>query len=101
MSSAPSPGGDLDRWVGVYERVDVRFDVRRADAGGLEVTITPLRHYGAVEPPPPRTLPMTPFSDDAFLVQPEGSPCGTPMVFREWPGSGAFLHMGLRSAPRS
>jgi CubicO group peptidase (beta-lactamase class C family) len=92
---------DLDRWVGVYERVDMRFEVRRGDAGGLEVTLTPLRRYGAVEPPPPHTLPMTPYGDDVFLVTPDGSPRAIPMVFHERPGAGAFLHMGLRSVPRS
>ena len=96
-----APEVDIDRWVGVYERVDVRFDVHRADAGGLEVTITPLRPYGAVEPPPQRTIPMTPFGDDVFLVQPDGSSQPIPVVFRDWPGAGAFLHVGHRSTPRS
>jgi hypothetical protein len=92
---------DLDRWVGAYERVDTRFDVRRAETGGLELTITSLRQYGAIEPPPPRTLAMTPFAEGVFLVQPEGSPRGIPVVFREWASVGAVLHLGLRSAPRS
>jgi CubicO group peptidase (beta-lactamase class C family) len=98
---AEPPEVDLDRWVGAYERVDTRFDVRLAEAGGLEVTITSLRAYGVVEPPPPRTLPMTPLGDDAFLIRPEGAPRPVPMVFRDWPGAGAFLHLGLRSAART
>jgi CubicO group peptidase (beta-lactamase class C family) len=92
---------DLERWVGVYERVDTRFDVRRSETGGLDLTITSLRQYGAIEPPPPRTLAMTPFAEGVFLVHPEGSPRGIPVVFREWAGVGAVLHLGLRSAPRS
>ncbi|HEY4025408.1 MAG TPA: serine hydrolase domain-containing protein [Candidatus Dormibacteraeota bacterium] len=98
---ADPPAVDLDRWVGVYERVDTRFEVRRAESGGLEVTITSLRPYGAVEPAPPRTLAMTPCAEGVFLIQPEGSPRPVPMVFREWEDAGAYLHLGLRSAPRS
>jgi hypothetical protein len=101
MAPPVPPDVDLDRWVGLYERVDTRFDVRRAESGGLELTITSLRPYGAVEPPPPRTLPMTPHAEGVFLVQPEGSPRPMPMVFRECEGAGTYLHMGLRSAPRT
>jgi CubicO group peptidase (beta-lactamase class C family) len=93
------PEVELDRWVGVYERVDTRLDVRAAE-GGLEVTITTLRSYGPSEPAPPRTLPMTPLEEGVFLVRPPGSPRDVPVVFREWPGVGTFLHLGLRAAPR-
>jgi CubicO group peptidase (beta-lactamase class C family) len=100
--SAPAevPAVELNTWVGTYERVDIRFDVRRVESG-LEVTITSLRPYGAVEPAPPRTHPMTPLEEGVFLIRPEGSPRDTTLVFREWPGKGAFLHAGLRSSPRS
>jgi hypothetical protein len=74
--------------------------VRRVESG-LEVTITSLRPYGAVEPAPPRTHPMTPLEEGVFLIRPEGSPRDTTLVFREWPGKGAFLHAGLRGSPRS
>lgn len=90
---------DVERYVGVYERVDQRLEVQ-AEGGSLWLTATTTRAYGGVQPGPPLTLSLTPVREGVFVVRIPGSPADAPVVFTEQADGRAYLHLGLRAAPR-
>jgi len=94
------PDLDLTRYAGTYPRIDQRLDVQETD-GSLWLTLTTMRAYGGAQPGPPLTLSLTAVREGVFLTRVPGAPVDVPVVFTEQADGRTYLHIGLRSTPRS
>jgi CubicO group peptidase (beta-lactamase class C family) len=103
---APEPGPvpDLARYVGDYQRQEVRLEVREADAGALEVTIVPLGPTAALAGPP-EPMRFVAFEPDTLVTADKAASGGVHVTARFLvpPGAdrAAWLHLGARATPRT
>lgn len=94
---------DPARYVGVYERADVRYEVS-ADDGGLRLTfvLDPM-HAEVLRKPPRITYDLLPISETHFLMPP-ADPLEDPQTVALYDfvdGKARYLHNNCRVVPRA
>lgn len=101
-AATPPAVTDLDRYVGDYERQEVRIEVRAAD-GGLDVTPVPFGPTAALAGPP-QAIRFVGFDGDTVVTaEPlEGSGVHVTAKFLvpEGASEAAWVHFGARATPR-
>jgi len=90
---------DLDRYVGVYERLGVRMEVGRRD-GRLHMTATVTGPMATVTAKPVTHHELIAVRPDLFVTRPEGVRTWSPVVFYELEDGSQFLHHGVRATPK-
>jgi dipeptidyl aminopeptidase/acylaminoacyl peptidase/CubicO group peptidase (beta-lactamase class C family) len=93
------PELDLDRYVGVYERLGVRMEVGRRD-GRLHMTATVTGPMATVTAKPVTHHELIAVRPDLFVTRPEGVRTWSPVVFYELEDGSQFLHHGVRATPK-
>jgi CubicO group peptidase (beta-lactamase class C family) len=101
-SASPPVIADPSRYVGTYERQEVRFEVSVRPDGELELTSTPLGPLAALgsAPEPERLVGF----DGDTLVTAEPAASGVHVTAHFIMGEGAraaWLHLGARATPRT
>ena len=94
---------DPERYVGDYERQEVRIEVRAADGDGLDVTVVGLGPLAAMMPAP-KAQRFVGFEEDTVIsAEPaEGGALHSTATFLVPDGSdkAAWVHYGARATPR-
>jgi CubicO group peptidase (beta-lactamase class C family) len=102
---APEPPAiaDLDRYVGDYERQEVRIEVRASDDGNLDITTVPTGPLAAVSAPP-APVRFVGFDGDTVVSADRAQSGGVHVTARflvpEGDTSAAWIHFGARATPR-
>ena len=95
---------DPDRYVGVYEREGIQFDVTPADGGKLAVTVTSNRDIEGLSFPPMENLPLHPVDrPDSFFLKVPIADADLLAVFFDPDDEGGvptYMHYGGRAARR-
>jgi CubicO group peptidase (beta-lactamase class C family) len=102
-ADVPPPIEGLHRFVGDYERQEVRIEVRPADDGALDVTVVVLGPLAAMMPPP-KAERYVGFAGSTVITaeRAEGSGLHATATFLVPDGAGeaAWVHLGARATPR-
>jgi CubicO group peptidase (beta-lactamase class C family) len=100
----PRPVEDPSRYVGDYQRQEVRIEVREADGGALQVTMVPLGPLAAVAGAP-EPMRFVAFEPDTVVTADKAAAGGVHMTARFLTPDGAdkaaWVHLGARATPRS
>ncbi|MGA8112305.1 MAG: serine hydrolase domain-containing protein [Actinocatenispora sp.] len=94
----PPPPADVSRYVGVYETIGMRMEVR---PDGTLHTRT-IGHLDAVAHQPPQELRLVPRDPDRglFVIHQPQLDDWLAVLFYSLPDGTPYLHMGLRAAPK-
>lgn len=100
----PPPLGDLSRYVGDYERQEVRIEVRESEDGNLDITALPLGPLAALAGSPER-MRFVGFDGDTVVTAEPAASSGvhlTAHFIAPSPSEPAqWVHFGARATPRS
>jgi CubicO group peptidase (beta-lactamase class C family) len=103
-AAEPGPLPDPGRYVGDYQRQEVRIEVREADGGALEVTIVPLGPTAALSGRP-EPMRFVAFEPDTVVTADRAASGGVHVTARFLVPDGAdraaWVHLGARATPRS
>lgn len=104
MPERPSPPAepvavDLDRHVGVYERLGTRMEIDRRGDGLLlrSVTTGPLAE---VQDDPVAELELVAVEPDLFVTRHPGTESWIPVVFYRLTDGSPYMHFGARATPK-
>jgi dipeptidyl aminopeptidase/acylaminoacyl peptidase/CubicO group peptidase (beta-lactamase class C family) len=90
---------DLDRYVGVYERLGVRMEVGRR-SGRLHMTATVTGPMATVADKAMTDHDLVAVRPDLFVTRAEGVRTWNPVVFYELADGSRFMHHGVRATPK-
>jgi hypothetical protein len=90
---------DVSAHLGRYERASVEIEVLERDGGAvMRTTLTgPL---AALIPDPTQEYPMTPVSQDLYVVREPHAQTWAPVTFYALPTGERYLHFGVRATPK-
>lgn len=102
-ATTPPALADLSRYVGDYERQEVRVEVRPAEQGGVNLTMVPLGPTAALAADP-KPLHLVGFDGDTLVTAEPVEGSGVHMTVRFIVADGAqkatWVHLGARATPR-
>jgi CubicO group peptidase (beta-lactamase class C family) len=98
-AEAAEPTVDLDRHVGVYERLGFRLEVTR-DGDHLHGVSQPTGNLAALVPSEPTSHELIALDQDLFVTRQPGQQTWNPMVFFRLPDGTPYVHFGARATPK-
>jgi hypothetical protein len=98
-AEAAEPIVDLDRHVGVYERLGFRLEVTR-DGDHLHGVSQPTGSLATLVPSEPTNHELIALDQDLFVTRAPGQKTWNPLVFFRLPDATPYVHFGARATPK-